>query len=57
MALSGSQILTLGVTIAYLGITAFHFKAGRKGLGLAFLGYSVANTGMILAENATKGSE
>lgn len=50
MALSGSQMLTLGVTVAYLGVTAFHLKEGRKGLALAFLGYSVANTGMILAE-------
>ena len=57
MALSGSQMLTLGVTVAYLGVTAFHLKEGRKGLALAFLGYSVANTGMILAENTTKGSE
>ena len=43
-------MLTLGVTVAYLGVTAFHLKEGRKGLALAFLGYSVANTGMILAE-------
>jgi len=50
MALSKSQMLTATVTAIYLGITFFHFKAGRKGLGTAFLGYSIANTGLILAE-------
>ena len=48
--LSGSQKLTLAVTVTYLGVTAFHAKEGRKGLALAFLGYSIANVGMIYAE-------
>jgi hypothetical protein len=30
MALSGSQILTLGVTIAYIGITGFISRQGVK---------------------------
>ena len=50
MALSKSQMLTAAVTAIYLGIMYFHFKEGRKGLGTAFLGYSIANTGLILAE-------
>ena len=48
--LSGSQKLTLAVTFTYLGVTAFHAREGRKGLALAFLGYSIANVGMIYAE-------
>jgi hypothetical protein len=43
-------MLTLGVTISYLGVSAIHLKEGRKVLALASLGYSLAATGMILAE-------
>ena len=50
MALSVTQVLTLSVTAACLGLSAYHFKGGRRGLAVAFLGYSAAHTGMFLVE-------
>lgn len=55
--MSKSQWLTLGVTVAYLGIAMFHFRENRRGLGTAFLGYTVANTGLIWAESQTVATE
>tara|TARA_B100000900_G_scaffold403639_1_gene410959 strand:- start:503 stop:661 length:159 start_codon:yes stop_codon:yes gene_type:complete len=50
MALSKTQLLTAGISVVYAGISFFHFKEGRKGLATAFLGYTIANMGLILAE-------
>ena len=48
--MSPSQLITAGVTIAYVGIAAAHLAGGRIGFGLTFLGYSFANIGLIWAE-------
>ncbi len=50
MAMSWSQKLTLGVTVAYLATAAIHAKNGRSALGLMFAGYSVANIGAYFLE-------
>lgn len=36
------------VAVIYLGVTFAYYKEGRLGLGLAFLGYSLANIGLIM---------
>ena len=50
MAMSWSQRITLGVTVAYIATALIHLKGDRKGLGLMFAGYSVANFGAYLLE-------
>lgn len=45
-----SQLLTGVVTVIYVGIAIAHCADGRMGLGLTFLGYAVANIGLIIAE-------
>lgn len=49
--MSGSQCLTGLVGLAYVVVAVIHADAGRTGLALAFLGYALANIGLILAEN------
>ena len=51
MAMTWSQKLTLGVTVAYVATSLIHLKGGRKALGLMFAGYSVANFGAYLLES------
>ena len=42
------------VTVLYLWTTASFFGEGCMGMGIAFLGYAVANVGLIL-DAVTKG--
>lgn len=42
------------VTFIYLWVTVSFFGEGRTGMGIAFLGYAVANVGLIL-DAVTKG--
>ena len=51
MAMSWSQKLTLGVTVAYIATALIHIKGGRNALGLMFAGYSVANLGAYMLES------
>jgi len=53
MAMSWSQRLTLGVTVAYIATALIHLKGDRKALGLMFAGYSVANLGAYMLEANT----
>lgn len=50
MAMSWSQRLTLGVTVAYVATALIHLKGGRNSMGLMFAGYSVANLGAYFLE-------
>ena len=50
MAMSWSQRITLGVTVAYIATALIHLKGDRKPLGLMFAGYSVANLGAYMLE-------
>ena len=50
MAMTWSQKLTLGVTVAYIATSLIHIKGGRKALGLMFAGYSIANLGAYALE-------
>ena len=36
------------VAVIYVGVAWAYWRDGRLGLGLAFLGYSLANVGMIM---------
>ena len=53
MAMTWSQRLTLGVTVAYIATALIHLKGDRKALGLMFAGYSVANLGAYMLEANT----
>lgn len=37
------------VTVIYLGVAVSEFANGRHGMGLCFIGYTVANVGLIMA--------
>lgn len=50
MAMSNSQKLVLGVSVAYAATSLIHIKEGRKALGLMFAGYTVANIGAYMLE-------
>ena len=51
MAMSWSQKLTLGVTVAYIATSLIHIKGGRNALGVMFAGYSVAKLGAYMLES------
>ena len=42
-----SAILISIVTVIYLGVAVTEFVAGRPGISIAFLGYALANLGLI----------
>jgi hypothetical protein len=47
---SASQWLTAFVGVLYVATAVAHVHGGRIGLGFAFVGYAVANVGLVLAE-------
>jgi hypothetical protein len=44
------EILPTLVAIAYLLVAVDHFRLGHYGWSLAWLSYSIANVGLIMAE-------
>jgi hypothetical protein len=43
-----SAPLLIAVSLAYLWVAGSYFMAGRLGMSLAFLAYTIANIGFIL---------
>ena len=48
--MSWSIALVIGVNLVYSGVVIAHIINGRWPLALCFLGYIIANTGLILIE-------
>ena len=47
--MSSANVLTAGVGVVYVAVAYFHLRDERVGFALMFLGYALANAGIIWA--------